>query len=920
MAEIIGLTASVVQLVQFSGDILVAGYGFLSKVARAPAEMRDLLSESAGLNCVLGHLQTLVESPASPTDALHSLEKLGTFKECHALLVGIKRSLDACEQVHGKDLRNFGRKLVWPFKERETRDALQRLGRIRGLISSAIDNDSALALRRIEKGQAAMLNEVTDISTGLKVQISRDDFTKVTDWLCTLTEWNASESLQSALQVRHQGTGTWFLESTTFKSWTRNGNGLFWITGAPGSGKTVLCSTIIEHLRDSFRSPSTAILYFFCDHRVQQNLASRSFLMSLATQMVYQSENCFQYAQKLYREKTKDSERVLNTSEYASLVKVFFKEFDQTFVAVDALDEASDKAAIAHALKDMLGLSPKPSNNNIGDPAVKIILTSREDKSIQRILAPSGTEYSQLTLEKNSRADVEGYVRSEVQARILSREIKLRDPELATVIERTITDRAGTFLQARLQLDMISTLKTDKAIRMTLQTLPDGLTAIYESVLESTLEQYPTQVQDIKRILQWLVCCAEPLTASELAEIVAIGPEDKSLDLDGVPIDHEDVTEPISQLIALEHEGGDVIVQFSHFSIQEYLCGRKIAAGPLKDLHIDEEEAHALAAEICVQYLSFSDFNEPLSAGLASPTKHLNRELKTFSLLEYATLYWHYHLRMSNMTREAFAARMVPRLQWFLNSETQPNIFTHWQAMILMLKPDDKSSTHSPLCFAIRHGLRPIVDAMLPLLSNVNLVFPNGFTCLGAAASGSQVQIAKALLNRGADVDLPTGDRGQTPLHLAAENGDEEMVRFLLNAGASIYARSDSKTTPFYRAARSGNLNVLRLLYDKGSDINAKSWDGWTPLMEAVENGHAAAVKLLLGWGADPGICTRYGNTALGLAASYRSAPIQALLEAAVKIHGEAAANESRVDEPPDVDTGDCDSEDSDLETVFISY
>lgn len=146
MAELlaaVGVMASVAQLVQFSADILTAGYGFVSKVSKAPAELRQLLAESAGLNCVLAQIQFLVESQDSPNDALQSLQKLGVFKECDDLLIMIKGSLDLCQQEHGKNIRNFGRRLVWPLKEKETKDAMQRLSRLRALLSTAVDTNSA---------------------------------------------------------------------------------------------------------------------------------------------------------------------------------------------------------------------------------------------------------------------------------------------------------------------------------------------------------------------------------------------------------------------------------------------------------------------------------------------------------------------------------------------------------------------------------------------------------------------------------------------------------------------------------------------------------------------------------------------------------------------------------------------------------
>lgn len=146
MAEVlaaVGAVASVMQLVQFSADILTAGYGFLGKVSKAPAELRQLLAESAGLNYVLAQIEFLGESPNSPNNALQSLQQLGVFKECHDLLIVIKGSLHACQQEQGQNVRNFGRRLVWPLKERETKEAMQRLSRLRALLSSAVGTNSA---------------------------------------------------------------------------------------------------------------------------------------------------------------------------------------------------------------------------------------------------------------------------------------------------------------------------------------------------------------------------------------------------------------------------------------------------------------------------------------------------------------------------------------------------------------------------------------------------------------------------------------------------------------------------------------------------------------------------------------------------------------------------------------------------------
>jgi hypothetical protein len=425
---------------------------------------------------------------------------------------------------------------------------------------------------------------------------------------------------------------------------------------------------------------------------------------------------------------------------------------------------------------------------------------------------------------------------------------------------------------------MISSFKTDKAIRAALQILPSGLAATYENILLTSLRRHAVDIDEIKTTLQWLVASVTPLTASQLAEIVAISPEDTSFDFDGVATDAEDVVEPISQLVILEPYLDDTIVRFSHFSVEEYLCFDGIATGPTKDFYINFEEAHAKAAEICLQYLSFSDFDDPEFDWKSSVFKLMSK----YTLLEYAAVNWPTHLQQSNLSRAEYERRILPRLDWFLNADIRPSLFNNWQRIMNVILPRWMATTHSPLLFAIRVGLHQVLDIMLPKLSDVNQHFPNGFTCLAAAAAGNQVLIAKRLLQLGADVNMPTADRGFTPLHLAAENACVEMVELLLNEGASIDLRSTSKTTPFYRAARGGSIEILRLLHERGSEVDARTWDKWTPLMEAVENGHEPAIDLLLEWGANPNQQSLGGTSPLDLAQVLSRLSIERKLRAAI--------------------------------------
>lgn len=153
--------ASIVQLLEFTGKLLVSGYSFLSRVYQAPGEIRSLLREVANLNALLGQLQSLAtETPLGvklenarkedSRNALQTLEGLGVFADCSKLIQVVMSTLKTCEQVEGRQVKNLGKKVLWPFKEKETRDLMAQLGRLRETLSAAVVVDSAKTLGELE--------------------------------------------------------------------------------------------------------------------------------------------------------------------------------------------------------------------------------------------------------------------------------------------------------------------------------------------------------------------------------------------------------------------------------------------------------------------------------------------------------------------------------------------------------------------------------------------------------------------------------------------------------------------------------------------------------------------------------------------------------------------------------------------------
>jgi ankyrin repeat protein len=132
-------------------------------------------------------------------------------------------------------------------------------------------------------------------------------------------------------------------------------------------------------------------------------------------------------------------------------------------------------------------------------------------------------------------------------------------------------------------------------------------------------------------------------------------------------------------------------------------------------------------------------------------------------------------------------------------------------------------------------------------------------------------------------LDAPDPHSGKPPVVFAAENGLQELVRALLEAGAKPDTPdAETRLTALMAAAGAGEREIVRALLDGGADPNATSDAGYTALVRAAEWGDPETVRLLLASGADPRAATAAGETALTNARGVHAEEIrQTLREAA---------------------------------------
>ena len=91
---------------------------------------------------------------------------------------------------------------------------------------------------------------------------------------------------------------------------------------------------------------------------------------------------------------------------------------------------------------------------------------------------------------------------------------------------------------------------------------------------------------------------------------------------------------------------------------------------------------------------------------------------------------------------------------------------------------------------------------------------------------------------------------GKTPIHNAADNGDSNMVDYLIVNGAEVNVPDQRGWTPIHFAVYEGHTEVAKCLIEKGATVDAITNGGATPLYVASQNGHNEVAKFLIENGA----------------------------------------------------------------------
>ena len=400
------------------------------------------------------------------------------------------------------------------------------------------------------------------------------------------------------------------------------------------------------------------------------------------------------------------------------------------------------------------------------------------------------------------------------------------------------------------------------SVRRILDELPESLDETYERILREIKKPNKRLAQ---RVLQCLVVAVRPLRVEELAEVLAVDFNDA----EGIPMLKPDwrweeqelaLLSACSSLIAIVEADGSRFVQFSHFSVKEFLTSPRLAtaSGEISTYFIDSEPAHTILAQACLGIVL------QIQEGVDWRTREDHPAL-------YAAEHWTTHARHGELSPHLYKGMEYlfdankPHFKVWLtlcDIDTKPKS----GATFYYFAPYNKSPA-SPLYYAALCGLYDLVEHLITKNpQDMNADGGHHVRPLVAALAGEHFQIADLLHHNGADA-IVRGDSGRTPLLVAVLSEKFEVVRRLIEYDpADINTKDEYGMTPLYWAPTGHQFkdgSVHRFLLEHGADINVQDEVGRTPLHLASSNGELEVVRLLLEHGADVEAKRNDGRTAL---------------------------------------------------------
>lgn len=699
------------------------------------------------------------------------------------------------------------------------------------------------------KGALKPMEMACTLATGIHPLSESDMLTVSKDYFECMRALDLSDpgATRDTIAQWSRGTCTWLLEHPQYLEWINgSGKALLWVTGAPGSGKTVLSSFVIDQMK-STKSPRH-VGFFFADDGVNSQRFAVMLLRGLLCQILSWNPSLFKHARVHWQKRAEGA-----FEELSLLWKICTACFDDPLLetAMFVLD-ALDECATPDCEYLLRWITQYFTSRPAGSTQVKFFLTSRPEIRIADIL---DTSVLRIRLEIHNDTDwlskdIEIFIAVTINTLPAMREWSSERKK--HIHDRLILNADRTFLWVSLVLERLTTeaMLSKNAFTEMLSAIPNRLEGIYHSILMSIPSDYR---EAAKRMLSIIAMSKNPLSQAQLRECWAV--QSRHLSVQDMMDDLEpDIRRTVGflcgQIVRWEkakpkptnsHRNEDSVEQcrLVHQSAKDFLFSDPklpISRTTESWYHLDLASATRIIANKCIWFINLPDFSqlpihidqEKLHDSIIVRPDVLRSKLyeccKEHPFLDYAVHNWPHHLREYE--------------------QLQPSIKSMTYDPTNMQDPTDYAATLYNYNVPIRaHWFMKMLRLADMMLDQEKCQVPPIVFC----AYNGHTSVMPKLIDRtdGPDINAPMAQMTFSALHAAALGKHSHMVCWLLTNGANIQATDAWNRTPLHIAARRNDEDILRCLLHHHADTSAKDKFGMTPIQGAQERGFSENVKVL---------------------------------------------------------------------------
>ncbi|KAL1624892.1 hypothetical protein SLS54_003616 [Diplodia seriata] len=362
------------------------------------------------------------------------------------------------------------------------------------------------------------------------------------------------DELDKLLAHCHSGSCDWLLKNAKIEQWMSDGQTqrFTWIYGKPGAGKSILCSSLIDHLQEQ----KVPVLYFFCTYRSSHSSPTINVLKSLTAQAIQLNAEVVPYIIDNYASKSMTS----STKDLRTLLPHILSNTQSGRIILDGLDECNTEEQKL-ILKNTLDVM---QSTGFG---WKMLISSQEIPTITRGLS-NLSQKSKLSLSEENQS-ISSAIETFIDGRIAT--LQTNAPYLwrgdvlaASSLKEKLNKKSnGMFLWVHLVLESLEETYSLKELEEAIDLLPSDLTQLYNRLLNGVQKRLSSDMfEKVVSMLRLITHSYRPLKVAELLDAMVLTTNIIN-DSTKLPAEALNVCKPLIEL-----GPGDTVV-LVHFSLQK---------------------------------------------------------------------------------------------------------------------------------------------------------------------------------------------------------------------------------------------------------------------------------------------------------------------------------------------------------------